>query len=64
MAKTLVDAKRTLVVHALSTVDSGQPLMRQSTGTLVTSPPDKQVIARFNLYVCQVLVFGMMPLLL
>ena len=64
VAKTSIDTERTLVIHALPLTDLGQPLMRQSMGTLITCPPDAQITARMNLYVSQVLISDMMPLLL
>ena len=64
MAKTPVCAERTLTVHALPERDLGLPLMRQSTGTLVTCPPDKPTAGSLNLYVSQASILGMMPLLL
>ena len=64
VAKIPIGTERTLTVHALPVIDVGQPLMRQSTGTLVTCPPDKPTAARLNLYVSQGPILDMMPLLL
>ena len=64
VAKLPVGTEGTLIVHALPAIHTGQPLMRQSTGTLVTFPPDKHTTARLNLNVSNVLVSDMMPLLL
>ena len=54
ITKLLTDTGRTLVVHVVPGMHIGLPLMRQSTGTLVTCPPDMLMIARVNLYGPQV----------
>ena len=64
VAKFSVGTERTLTVHALPMLHTSLPLMRQSTGTLVTCPPDKPIAARLNLYVSQGSIPGMMPLFL
>ncbi len=62
LAQTLVGAKRTLMVRMLPVTYSGHPFMLKSTGTLVTPPPHTQTPASLYLLVCQMLIFGMMPL--
>jgi hypothetical protein len=50
------------MVHMLPGIHIGHPLMHKSTGTLVTPPPHMQTTATLYLLVCQMLIFGMMPL--
>jgi len=50
------------MVHMLPGIHSGHPLMHKSTGTLVTRPPHTQATAALYLLVCQMQIFGMMPL--
>jgi len=62
LAQTVVGAIRALSIHILPVIDSGHPVMRMPTGTLVTTPPHTQVAASRDLIVSQILIFVMMPL--
>ena len=64
MAQTVVGAVRALTVHILPFLNAGHPFVWQPTWALVTDPPHTHVVAGCDLLVCQVLIFGMMPLLL
>ncbi len=63
LTKTVVSAEGALAVPILPVADSGQPLMRTPTRTLVASPPHMQTAAGCDVPVSQELVvFGLMPL--
>ena len=54
ITKIPTDTERTLVIHVVPSIHIGLPLMLQSTGTLVTCPPDTLMIAGIKLYGPQV----------
>jgi len=64
LTQTVVGAIRASTVHTLPVLDGGQPFVRKSTRTLVTTPPHAQTAAGCDLPVSQMPIFGMMPLLL
>ncbi len=64
LAELVVGAKGAPAVHVLPGVNTGCPLMRLPTGTLVAFPPHARLTAGPNDSVSQVVILGMVPLLL
>ena len=62
LAQTVVGAKRALTVPNLPSGNSRHPFVQKPTGTLVTAPPHTQDTTACDLPVCQLVIFGMMPL--
>ncbi len=64
LAQSVVGAKRALSVHILPFLNAGHPFVWQPTRALITDPPNAHGVAGCDLLVCQMLIFGVMPLLL
>ena len=64
LAELVVGTKGAPPVHVLPGVNTGRPLMRLPTGTLIAFPPHPCLTAWPNDYVSQVMILGMVPLLL